>query len=35
VKEIAEAAAQVKACLLEELSAATCKTAHEFFPKLK
>lgn len=35
VKEIAEVAAQVKGCTLEELSAATCKTAHDFFPKLK
>ena len=35
VKEIAEVAAQVKGCSLEELSAATCRTAHQFFPKLK
>jgi len=35
VKEIAEVAAQVKGCSLEELSAATCQTAHEFFPKLR
>jgi TatD DNase family protein len=35
VKEIADDAAQVKGCTLEELSAATCKTAHDFFPKLK
>lgn len=35
VKEIAAAAAQVKGCSLEELSAATCRTAHEFFPKLR
>ncbi len=35
VKEIAAAVAQVKGCSLEELSAATCQTAHEFFPKLK
>jgi TatD DNase family protein len=35
VKEISEAVAQVKNCSLEELSAATCKTAAEFFPKLK
>jgi TatD DNase family protein len=35
VKEIAEVAAQVKGCGLEELSARTCATAHEFFPKLK
>jgi TatD DNase family protein len=34
VKEISEMAAQVKNCSLEELSAATCKTALEFFPKL-
>jgi TatD DNase family protein len=34
VKEISEAAAQIKMCSLEELSAATCKTAKEFFPKL-
>jgi len=31
VKEIAKAAAQVKGCTLEELSVATCQTAHEFF----
>jgi len=35
VKEIAEVAAQVKACSVDELSAATCRAAHEFFPKLK
>jgi TatD DNase family protein len=34
VKEIAETVAQVKLCSLDELSAATCRTAHEFFPKL-
>jgi len=34
VKEISETVAQVKSCSLEELSAATCKTAAEFFPKL-
>jgi TatD DNase family protein len=34
VKEISETIAQVKHCSLEELSAATCKTANEFFPKL-
>jgi TatD DNase family protein len=34
VKEISETVAQVKNCPLEELSAATCKTAHDFFPKL-
>lgn len=35
VREIADVAAQVKGCTLEELSAATCGAAHEFFPKLK
>lgn len=35
VKEISETVAQVKMCSAEELSAATCKTAMEFFPKLK
>lgn len=35
VKEIAAAVAQVKGCTLEVLSAATCRTAREFFPKLK
>jgi TatD DNase family protein len=34
VKEISEAVAQVKGCSLEELSAATCRTAREFFRKL-
>src|SRR5271170_1365789 len=34
VKEISESASQIKMCSLEELSAATCKTAKEFFPKL-
>ena len=34
VKEIAAAVAVVKGCSLEELSAATCATAREFFPKL-
>jgi TatD DNase family protein len=34
VKEISELAAQVKGCTLEELSAATCATARQFFPKL-
>ena len=34
VKEIAVAVAQVKGCSLEDLSAATCRTAREFFPKL-
>ena len=31
VKEIAETVAQVKNCSLDELSAATCRTAHQFF----
>ncbi len=35
VKEIAETAATVHSCTLDELSAATCAMAHEFFPKLK
>jgi TatD DNase family protein len=34
VKEISETVARVKNCSLEELSAATCKTAAEFFRKL-
>lgn len=34
VKEIAEVAAQVKACSLEEMSTATCATAERFFRKL-
>ena len=34
VKEISEVVAQVKACSLEALSAATCRTAGEFFRKL-
>lgn len=34
VKEISETVAQVRNCPLEELSAATCKTAMEFFHKL-
>jgi TatD DNase family protein len=34
VKEISETVARVKMCSLEELSAATCKTASEFFPKI-
>ncbi|MSU27678.1 MAG: TatD family deoxyribonuclease [Pedosphaera sp.] len=34
VKEIAAAVAAVKNCTLEELSAATCATSREFFPKL-
>jgi TatD DNase family protein len=35
VKEIAAAVAQAKNCSLDELSAATCRTAREFFPKLR
>jgi TatD DNase family protein len=35
VKEISEMAAQVKDCSLDELSSVTCRTAHEFFPKLR
>jgi TatD DNase family protein len=35
VKEIAEMAAQVKGCSLEELSEATCGVAHQFFRGLK
>jgi TatD DNase family protein len=34
VKEISEAVARIKLCSLDELSAATCKTAAEFFRKL-
>ncbi|MFA6544643.1 MAG: TatD family hydrolase [Limisphaerales bacterium] len=34
VREIAAAVAQVKGCSLEELSAATCRTARDFFPRL-
>ncbi len=34
VKEISEVVAQVKNCSLADLSAATCRTAHDFFPKL-
>ncbi len=34
VKEISQVAAQVKGCSLEELSQATCATAHCFFHKL-
>jgi TatD DNase family protein len=34
VKEISETVAQIKLCSLEELSAAICKTAKEFFTKL-
>jgi TatD DNase family protein len=35
IKEIAEVAAQVKNCSLEELSRATCATAEKFFARLK
>jgi TatD DNase family protein len=35
VKEIAAAVAQVKGCSLEDLSTTTCRTAREFFPKLR
>jgi TatD DNase family protein len=35
VKDIAAVAARVKGCSLEELSAATCRTAADFFPKLR
>jgi len=35
VREIAELAASVRKCSLDELSAVTCETAHRFFPKLK
>jgi TatD DNase family protein len=34
VKEISATMAQVRTCSLDELSAATCRTAREFFPKL-
>jgi TatD DNase family protein len=34
VKEISETVAQIKSCSLEELSAATCRTAAAFFRKL-
>jgi TatD DNase family protein len=34
VKDIAQLAASVRNCSVEELSAATCQTAKEFFPKL-
>ncbi len=34
VKEISETAAKAKNCSLDELSATTCRTAQEFFPKL-
>ena len=35
VKEISEVIAETRKCSLAELSAATCQTAREFFPKLK
>ncbi|HSY19795.1 MAG TPA: TatD family hydrolase [Candidatus Acidoferrales bacterium] len=35
VKEISETVAQVKLCSLEELSLATCRNAHAFFPKMR
>lgn len=35
VKEVAETVAQVKGCTLEELSRATCATAHAFFQRLQ
>ena len=35
VKEIAAAVGQVKGCSPDELSAATCRTSREFFPKLR
>jgi TatD DNase family protein len=34
IREIAEVVARVKGCSLDELSAATCRAAAEFFPKL-
>ncbi|HTY87345.1 MAG TPA: TatD family hydrolase [Candidatus Acidoferrum sp.] len=34
VKEISEVVARVKSCSLDELSAATCRAAKDFFPKL-
>lgn len=34
VADIAQVAAQVKGCTLDDLSTATCATAHDFFPKL-
>ena len=34
VKEISETVASVKLCSPDELSATTCRTAHDFFPKL-
>jgi TatD DNase family protein len=35
VREIAEVAAQVKGCSLDQLSEATCRAARSFFPKLR
>lgn len=35
VKEIADTVARVKGCTLDELSAATCETALQFFPRLR
>jgi TatD DNase family protein len=35
VKEISQLAADIKKSPLDDLSAATCATAHQFFPKLK
>ena len=35
VKDIAELAARVRGCTVEELSAATCATAEEFFKRLR
>ena len=34
VKEIAETVAQAKLCSLDDLSSATCRTAHRFFQKM-
>jgi len=35
VKELSQVVAQTKSCSLEELSAATCAAAQEFYPKIK
>jgi TatD DNase family protein len=35
VKEISETVAQVKLCSLDELSAVTCRVAHDFFQKMR
>jgi TatD DNase family protein len=35
VKEIADVAADVRGCSLDELSCMTCDTAHAFFPRLR